>query len=247
MTITVPTIHGIIDRRILVNYRVNPDVIARVLPTPFRPKLVNGYAMAGICLIRLKRIRPRLFPLPWGIGSENAAHRIAVEWDVDGEAQDGVFIPRRDTDSVLNTWVGGRLFPGVHHHASFTVHETANRFSVAVRSDDGTTRVLVSGVITDRLPSTSVFSSASDASEFFRLGSLGYSTTKTQGRYDGIELRCEQWHADPLELDKVESSYFDNEVIFPPGSVTLDCGLLMRAIHHEWHGCKDLCCPASSG
>ncbi len=58
----IPVIRGVIDRRILVNYRVDPEVLARMLPAPFRPKLVNGTGMAGVCLIRLKHIRPRLLP-----------------------------------------------------------------------------------------------------------------------------------------------------------------------------------------
>ena len=75
-----PAMRGIIDRRILANFRVDPDVLAKVLPCPFRPKLVNGKGIAGICLIRLKQIRPRFVPAFMGISSENAAHRIAVEW-----------------------------------------------------------------------------------------------------------------------------------------------------------------------
>src|ERR1700683_3947440 len=108
----IPIIRGLIDRRILVNFRADSDVLARLLPAPFRPKLVNGMGMAGVCLIRLKSIRPRFLPAFLGISSENAAHRIAVEWDEDGETTEGVFIPRRDTSSRLNTLLGGRLFPG---------------------------------------------------------------------------------------------------------------------------------------
>src|SRR4051794_3126993 len=98
----LPTIKGIIDRRILVNYRVDAAVAARLLPGPFRPKLAKGYAMAGICLIRLKHIRPAFVPALAGIGSENAAPRFAVEWARDGRRQQGVYIPRRDTSSRLN-------------------------------------------------------------------------------------------------------------------------------------------------
>ena len=47
----IPVIRGVIDRRILVNYRADPDVLARVVPEPFRPKLINGAGMAGVCLI----------------------------------------------------------------------------------------------------------------------------------------------------------------------------------------------------
>ena len=44
----IPVLRGVIDRRLLVNFRVDPDVLARVLPSPFRPMLANGMGMAGI-------------------------------------------------------------------------------------------------------------------------------------------------------------------------------------------------------
>ena len=77
----IPTIQGVIDRRILANFRVDSGVLRRLLPPPFRPKLVKGAGVAGICLIRLTHIRPRFMPSFIGITSENAAHRIAVEWE----------------------------------------------------------------------------------------------------------------------------------------------------------------------
>ena len=157
----IPVIRGIIDRRILANFHIDPDVMARNLPEPFRPKIVNGYAIGGICLIRLKAVRPRFSPFPWGIGSENAAHRIAVEWDIDGQTRQGVYIPRRDTNSRLNTLAGGTIFPGVHHHATFTTDETKQHLSVTMQSDDGDSRVHVSGRVTDSLPETSIFANSS--------------------------------------------------------------------------------------
>jgi hypothetical protein len=186
----LPVVRGTIDRRILANYRIDPAVMSEVLPRPFRPKIVNGFAIGGICLIRLKSIRPRVLPFPWGFGSENAAHRIAVEWDVGGEKREGVFVPRRDTSSLLNTLVGGRIFPGVHHHASFAVKESTDTLSVDMTSDDGETHVSISGSVTEDFPVTSVFSSLSVASDFFKRGSVGYSVTHIDGKYDGIELQC---------------------------------------------------------
>jgi hypothetical protein len=46
MTMKIPIIRGIIDRRILVNYRVDPITLKRVLPEPFRPKLVGVAELA---------------------------------------------------------------------------------------------------------------------------------------------------------------------------------------------------------
>ena len=115
-------VRGVIRRRILANYRVDPEVAQRQLPPPFRPKLHRGYAIGGVCLIRLEQVRPAGLPGALGLSSENAAHRIAVEWtDGAGIQREGVFIPRRDTGSLLNLVGGGRVFPGEHHSARFSV------------------------------------------------------------------------------------------------------------------------------
>ena len=146
----IPVIRGVIDRRILVNYHVDPRVLAPLLPAPFRPKVVHGIGMVGICLIRLKKVRPTLFPSWLGIASENAVHRTA--------------------------------------------------------------------------------------------GSLGYSATPDPSRFQGLELRCLGWRVEPLEVEEVRSSFFEDESYFPKGSIEFDCALLMRGIEHEWHGRADLCC-----
>lgn len=241
----IPVVKGVIDRRILANFRIDPEVMARNLPAPFRPKLEQGYAIGGICLIRLVGIRPRMLPLPQalGISSENAAHRIAVEWEQDGALVEGVYIPRRDTNSRLNAWAGGSIFPGVHHLADFVSQETDEHYAVTMKSQDGSAHVHVAGRRVEQLPEASVFGSVAEASLFFERGSLGYSETGKKGRYDGLELRCTNWKVDALEVEEVASSYFEDESRFPKDSVAFDCALLMRDIHHEWHGRQDLCCP----
>ena len=114
----IPSLEGIIRRRMLVNFRVDPNVMKALLPAPFRPKLHHDYAIAGVCLIRLEKIRPEGLPEFLGISSENAAHRVAVEWtDPAGELREAVYIWRRDTGSWLGRLAGGRLFPGEHHAA----------------------------------------------------------------------------------------------------------------------------------
>jgi hypothetical protein len=244
MSMQLPAIQGVIDRRMLVNYRLDPMVAARVIPPPFRPKLVNGYAIGGICLIRLKHIRPSFLPIVAGMGSENAAHRFAVEWDRDGERHQGVYIPRRDTNSRLSSLADGRLFPGEHHHARFDVSETDDRLSLKLLSDDRQVQVEVIAHLTDRMPAESVFSSLDEASEFFRNGSLGYSATADGARFDGLELCCKTWSVTPLAVESAQSSFFDDPEKFPPGSAVLDCALLMRGVEHEWHAREEMCCAA---
>src|SRR5262245_31593850 len=235
------TIEGIIRRRILVNYRVDPTAIQRLLPSRFRPKLYEGRAVAGICLIRLEHIRPKVLPAFIGINSENAAHRIAVLWDDEqGATREGVFIPRRDTNSEINHLMGGRIFPGEHNKAAFTVQESETKISFSMESRDGQVKVDLVGRTSDALPNSSVFTSLSAASSFFEPGSLGYSVTGDAHRLDGLELETKIWRVEPLTLDRVNSSFFANEERFPKGSVEFDHALIMRNIPHEWHSASDL-------
>ncbi len=238
----IPTIRGTIDRRILVNFHIDPDTLARVLPEPFRPKLHRGVGIGGICLIRLTHLRPSMVPTFLGISSENAAHRIAVEWDQDGKLRDGVYIPRRDTSSRLNTFLGGWLFPGTHHHARFQVAESEDVYRLRIDSDDGKSHLLVEGSLTTKLPAESVFRSLREASDFFAAGSLGYSATDRAGEYDGLELRTFGWRVEPLAVSCVESSFFDDRSRFPEGSLGFDCALLMRGSNMS--GTSSLLCAA---
>jgi hypothetical protein len=238
----LPLIQGLIDRRILANYRVDPDALAPLLPAPFRPKLIGGHGIAGICLIRLREIRPRGLPKFLGISSENTAHRIAVEWtDENGHSREGVYIPRRDTSSRLNVIAGGRLFTGVHHHAHFDVRETENHFHVALESDDHQTHVSIDAHLASDLPETSIFKNLPAASDFFEGGSLGYSPSASGQTLDALELQSIDWKVEPLAVDRFESSFFDDRARFPTGSLQFDCALLMRHMRHEWHEREPMC------
>jgi hypothetical protein len=238
----IPVIQGVIDRRILVNFRVRQQVLESILPRPFRPKLIRGWGMAGICLIRLKHLRRRHMPEMFGISSENAAHRIAVEWDdaASDRCREGVYIVRRDSNSLFNAAAGGRIFPGIHHHATFNVKEDDRSFRIELLSDDGQVRLLVDATLSARLAETSIFQSLSEASTFFEAGAVGYSPASHEGAYDGLELRSAMWKVEPLDVRRVSSSFFSNSAQFPPGSAEFDCALLMRNIDHEWHDCGQM-------
>ncbi len=232
----LPVVQGVIERRILVNYRVAPERLRAVLPPRFEPVTVRGFGLAGICLIRLAGLRPRWLPAAAGLESENAAHRIAVRWqDANGAPREGVYVLRRDSTSRLSVALGGRVFPGVHHHARFAVRDDGQHVVLSAASDDGAVRIAVDARRTGAWPATSVFQSLDEASRFFAAGSLGYSEGVRPGTFDGLELRTAAWRVEPLEVASVASNFFDDPARFPPGTAALDCALVMRGIPHEWH------------
>ena len=233
----IPTIHGFIDRRILINFTVDPHYVQKILPSPFRPKVYNGKAIVGICLIRLKDIKPKGLPDFMGVNSENGAHRIAVEWDENDQVKSGVYIPRRDTSLHLNALVGGILFPSKHDLAKFNVEENNGNYHIDFKSSDNT-EISIDAEETEEFNSDSIFENLENASLFFEKGDLGYSPNKKT--YDGLRLKAYQWEVKPLSVSQVKSSFFQDESVFPKGSVVFDNALLMKNIEHEWLSEKSL-------
>ena len=226
-----------IERRLLVNYRIDPEVVERQLPEPFRPQLVSGWAVGGVCFIRLGNLRPNHFPSTLGITTENVAHRFAVEWDDDDGTQFGVFIPRRDTNSRATALAGDRVFPGFHRMARFEVQERGPELRLGVDSRDGTLGLAVTARETQTLEGD-LFNSLGQAIDFFRQGSLGFSPSGSAHELVGVQLRSESWDARPVTVDEMHSSLFDDPHAFPRGSCTFDFGLVMRNLTARWvtHG-----------
>jgi len=237
----IPVLRGNIARRILISFRADPEVVQSQLPPPFRPKLQAGKAIVSICMIRLENIRPVCLSLPIGLSSENAAHRIAVLWeDKEGNPQEGVFIPRRDTGSPLNHFLGGRLFPGQHQLASFQVCSNETNVDFHMKSHDAKVEIRVLGTVSPEFPSDSCFDSLAEASAFFEAGCLGYSVRCDSDRLDGMTLETKSWHVETLSVSEAYSSYYADEHHYPKGSLSFDHALFMRDIEHEWHAAKEL-------
>lgn len=225
MVVIVPQVSGVIKRRLLVNFRADPEVVSPLLPDRFKAKLHKGKAVVGICLIRLEHMRPSGLPQPLGMSSENAAHRIAVEW----EGEEGVYVPRRDTDSLVNQLIGGRLFPGEQHNARFQVQDDGREVSLEMKSSDGEVSLKVVGREAAALPSSSIFSSIEEASGFFEKGEIGYSATHDSDRLEALALKTEAWKVAPFKVDEVYSSFFSDMA-----GVEFDHALVMRDIPHRW-------------
>lgn len=221
---------SVVERRLLVNYRLAPEVAAGLLPTGLRPQLVRGHAVAGICLLRLGGVRPSWAPKAVGLRTENAAHRIAVEWDAPGGVRTGVYIPRRDTASRLTAWAGGRLFPGEHGRADFETRETPGELRVAYTTRDGGTRVDVTAEVVSDLRDSELFDDVRQASGFFERGTTGYSPSAS-GALEGMELHTDAWRLDACRIVSARSSFFES---LPRGSATLDCALVMRDVPAAW-------------
>lgn len=233
LRVRAPMMASVIARRLLVNYRLDPVAAARMLPRGMRPDLANGYAVGGICLIRLTRLRPSGLPAALGVTTENAAHRIGVVWEGPRGEQRGVYIPRRDTSSRLTALVGGRVFPGEHHGARFEVREAADRLGIDFTGTDSTLRVEV-GLGGGDAFGSALFDDVSAASDYFRDAPLARSARESGGELDSVRRTTGRWSVEPARLLSVESSFFADPARFPEGTAEPDSALLMRGIPALW-------------
>ena len=223
----------IIERRLLVSYRIDPELVDALLPPPFRPQLVNGHAVGGVCFIRMRALRPVPLPRAAGVTTENVAHRFAVEWDDKQGSHSGVYIPRRDTSSRITAALGASIFPGAYHLARFHVAESADLIRIGVLSRDGAVSLSVAAEPAAALNS-GLFASMDEATGFFRRGALGFSPSVADGCMDGVRLDSTNWAAIPMTISAMSSNLFEDAAAFPDGTCTLDSAMLMTNIIARW-------------
>lgn len=207
------------ERRLLVSYRIKPELVARLLPWPFRPQLVSGLAAGGVCFIRLGDLRAgHLLRVP-RLASENAARRFAAEWDDANGTQAGVYVPRRDTNSRITAAAGGKVFPGPCRLARFEAGEHGGQVHINATSRYGQVQPAVTAAPADALISE-LFETLDDAAGFFRRGALGFSPPAHAGCLDGVRLQSAGWAAQPMRAE-IRSRLLDDTALFPQGSARL--------------------------
>jgi hypothetical protein len=236
----LPILRGVVRRCLLANFRVDPDVMRAILPDPFEPALHENWAVAGICLIRMEQLPAPLGRFGRGLGSEYAAHRVAVCW-TDGERiHDGVYVHRSHTDSLLGHLAGGKVFPGEQRRARFQVSDDGRCIGLSMRSADGDVAMEIEGRATAAMPPDSIFASIRDAAAFFERGSLGYAPGRGGRGYEGVMSETGDWAVHPLAVFRLSSSFFEDESRFPAGSVEFDHALVMRDVEHVWREAPEL-------
>ncbi len=212
----IPEMHGEIERRLLVTYRMDPEAVSPLLPAPYRPQLVSGFAVAGICMIRLGQLRLRGIKQWGGQRPEDAAHRIAMEFDDPAGVQTGVYIVRRDSNTLNNILAGGCIYPGRHNRSRFKVTETDSDIQLYCRALDASIEFEVHTRTTETFGGSKLFGSLDDAAAFYGAGAP-----------DGDESA---WTIEPAAIVSARSTYFDNRDVFPAGAAVPDCAVVMRPV-----------------
>jgi hypothetical protein len=123
------------------------------------------------------------------------------------------------------------------------VKEANGSYHIDFTSSDSTS-ISIDAREAKQLSPTSIFETLDNVSSFFERGSVGYSPNGK--KYEGLKLQTYTWQVRPLEVTNVHSSFYENEALFPKGSIEFDNALLMRKVEHEWKSLKDIACVGTT-
>jgi hypothetical protein len=246
---TVSAIRGRIARRVLINLRIKPEFVQPLLPAQLRPRIIDGWAIGGICLIRLEQLRLPLAPAACGLASENFAVRFSCVETAGTRAEANVvYVARRETNSWINKLAGATCFPAELNHGEFIVVDTGDRVEINIKSWDGENDLHTAVETAEEVAAGSVFKTVEQLSSFFEQAPLGYSPRRGKDRLDAVRLQANSWSGQPLAVRQLESTYFSNSSRFPAGSVEVDSAFMMRDIEHTWiRESQEDCCQCVPG
>lgn len=113
-----------------INYSVDPDALAPLLPAPLLPELFHGRAWVQLLMSSLRGMRPQGLMGGLGVDFYQASYRAAVQFrDRTGRIRRGGFFIRSETNDAIMRAVGNRL-------REFSFHEFGLATMALVRDRD---------------------------------------------------------------------------------------------------------------
>lgn len=221
-----PAVRGIVERRLLVNYRVDLGRLDAILSKPFRGREVgeSGMGIGSICLTRVENARPRFAPGFLGIPVETATHRVYAR--VEGGGEHCVYVPRRDVSSGFHAFVMGSLLPMEFDRGEFRTEERGIERLIQVDGGNEVVGVLFQETERDEVKEDSVFYSLESASVFLCEGGVEYGMSGDV--YSGIETCLQENDLKPVEVKDEQSSYFGKM------GGEFDSAFRMEEVEHVW-------------
>jgi uncharacterized protein YqjF (DUF2071 family) len=200
----VSTVRGRVVDRILFNFGVPAEALARRLPAGLRPEPVAGSAVVSFCVIRIDRATVgRRLPGLWPAGV-HCAFRAAV---LDEAGEPAVYLTSRHAAGAFGAWltrVGGRV---PHPRVAVRWEADAEGWDVDVR--DGRGDPLFSGRASRAAEAKSrLFPSVGAFASFLARGARSY-VPGPAGRLVRVDLRKEEVRFEPLAARDVRSPFLE--------------------------------------
>ena len=203
--------------RVVVFYRVEPDVARGLLPSELRPRITAGSAIVVLCYTHLGRLETRFLPHRLAT-SHHLAYRVSAEAAGENGPTCSTWVAHRETSSRIGARWNEKVFRHGHGRSRFSIEDDACELTLRVESSRGDELFLRASACES---TGTVFSQPNDVGEFFR----NDGTIRPHGVFareaDVVDAH-NAFVPEPLALIELRSAFFEDPDRFPSGSVAID-------------------------
>lgn len=231
---------GVLENTVLLNFRTDAEVLRRLLPSPFEPRLVDGYGMVGILLFTMKNLTCETtmgLPSP---PSDHVLYRIAVSWNHGGRTYHGMYLLRHEVNTRLPVRQRRRgLFPVAGQPVRWHKEPGSQQFEWTLKSKTKT-KLQISASVSSSFSSGSVFSSLEEASDFFAQERAAIAPRFQKSIFSNTHFLPLTWPVKPLFVEKLTTDIAQLQNLFPKGQIFFDSGLIWPKIPCKWQEGREI-------
>lgn len=215
----------------LVNFAIDPPVLAAVLPSPVVPHVYADRAWLSVVIAQMAGMRPVGVPRQLGITYSQIVYRAVVRH---GNAR-GVHFLRSDTDSRLMSALGNAMSFFAFHHAQIALLRDARGQSVEVVSSDRQADIRARFRPATDLPPTSAFPDLDVAKAQLVELFDAYHPQSGRPSTDVVSIRRQDWELAVVTDEIAEYGLMDGSPWFPAGSAVLDSVFAVQDLTYRWN------------
>jgi uncharacterized protein YqjF (DUF2071 family) len=222
----------------LVNFRMAPETLARVLPPPLEPDVYRGQAFLSVVIAEMEQMRPAFMPPALGITYQQVVYRAVVRC---GD-QRGVHFLRSDADNPLMV-VMGNLLSFFRFHEARVVRASGaglHHFDLVAASGDHADihATFDVGRGSRAVPASSVFPDIDKAQRFLVELYTAFRPSSDGATMSSVDIERGRWHIRMVDAPRARFDLMDGSHPFPAGSTTLDSVIYVEDIEYLWHTVK---------
>ncbi len=221
-------------RCILINFAVDPHAMSARLPDHLTADLHGGSAYLSIVVAQMEDMRPAFLPGFMGVSYTQVVYRAVVRC---GELR-GVTFLRSDANNRLMVAAGNAMTFFRFHHADVQWQPKSRGVGFALRPSDGAAASISADYtesdIPDALPSTSRFSSLTQAQSFLTELYCAFGNRRPDGRIEQVGIERSPWKGRVLEGDGAQYEAMSGGALFPVGAAELDSVFMVENLHYHW-------------
>jgi uncharacterized protein YqjF (DUF2071 family) len=222
-------------RCFLVNFAVDPVVMAACLPTGLEPDLHADQAWLSIVIAEMERMRPAFLPAALGFTYNQVVYRAVVR---KGDGR-GVYFLRSDADNRLISLAGDLLTFFRFHYTPMEFRRAAGCISCdlapapAEAADIHATYDLRTASRT--LPAESAFADLPQAQQFLVELYTAFGRTPLTEEILRVRIKRGDWQIAVVQDRRGHYRFMQDGPLFPPGSTRLDSIFYVKQLPYYWY------------